>query len=249
VARSAAVYGGAGDEDVAPEPEPRERPAGVNGSANGVAAGPAAAAASVNGWNVPGWDSGLAAPDPIRRPWNPPSWDAERSWSPPNLPALPEAPAPAREQPREQPREQFGPRELPAAPAAPPWEPAAWSPPAWDEPPAVQERPTPLRSPDWSMLDRLGPDRGLNDGTGTWSFVAPPAESDYELPSIEHLPDPEPPGRHARRAGRHSSGEQQPPEDTAPERPRYIDLTDQAQGRREPSGWESERWQGWGNGR
>jgi hypothetical protein len=183
---------------------------------------PSSVAASLNGWSTPIWDTGLRAPDPIRSPWNPPNWDADRSWPPAaNLPALPELPAlPAAPQspfPREQQRPQSQPASSPA------WEMPVWNPGQWDEPvrqPAPADRAAPhLRGPDWSMLDRLGPDRGLSDGTGTWSFVAPRPGVDYELPSIDHLPEPEPLGRHARRPGRHSaSAEERHDQDLASER-------------------------------
>jgi hypothetical protein len=126
------------------------------------------------------------------------------------------------------------------------------------------------------MLDRLGPDRGISDGTGTWSFVTPRVGSEYELPSIDHLPEPEPQGRHARRRGRHSAGSPEAQaeaaaeaasdaasdaEDLASERRLYLDLPGEPQqGWRggEANSWEAEHhpWgqgqgqgQGWGNGR
>jgi hypothetical protein len=218
----------------------------------------------MNGWSTPSWDPGLAA-DPIRRPWNPPSWESDRSWTPqqpsfpgqPELPALPALPPPP-----------------PPAPQAPPsslvpaWEPGPWSPPAWDEPvrpqaAAPDRQAGQLRSPDWSMLDRLGPDRGIGDSTGSWSFVASRTPAEYELPSIDHLPEPESNGRHSRQAGRHSAGGHEAGEDLASERRLYFDLP------AEPTGWggrqpeqgawggepqgrdDQQRWggPGWGGGR
>jgi hypothetical protein len=118
------------------------------------------------------------------------------------------------------------------------------------------------------MLDRLRPDRGVSEGTGTWSFVTPRPAVDYELPSIDHLPEPEPSGRHARRAGRHSAAGEAPcedGEDLASERRLYFDLpaetpTRRPQSSRQPEGggWSAEapawdadqqRWggNGWGS--
>jgi hypothetical protein len=239
----AAAYGAQQEPDA--EPYRERMPNGALGG-NGAA----------SGWNVPSWDSGLAAAEPIRRPWNPSTWEADRSWSAPssNLPAVPELPAlppapPSREQPAES--------------LAPAWEPPPWSPPAWDEPvrppvsaPMPAERQTlPLRSPDWSMLDRLGPDRGISDSTGSWSFVATTrSSSEYELPSIDHLPEPESGGRHSRRAGRHSAGAGEGGEDLASERRLYFDLPPEPGGRGgqpgrqpEPGSWEEQqRWGGQG---
>jgi hypothetical protein len=114
------------------------------------------------------------------------------------------------------------------------------------------------------MLDRLGPDRGIGDSTGSWSFVSPRTPAEYELPSIDHLPEPESNGRHSRRAGRHSAGAPEESDDLPSERRLYIDLTAEPtawSGRpSEPGGWGAEpagrdadqqRWggQGWGGGR
>jgi hypothetical protein len=110
------------------------------------------------------------------------------------------------------------------------------------------------------MLDRLGPDRGISDGTGTWSFVSTRTSTEYELPSIDHLPETESGGRHSRRAGRHSAGAEGG-EDLASERRLYLDLPGGDQpARRQPEsgGWtaeapardaEQQRWGGPGWGR
>jgi hypothetical protein len=114
------------------------------------------------------------------------------------------------------------------------------------------------------MLDRLGPDRGIGDSTGSWSFVAPRTPGEYELPSIDHLPEPESNGRHSRARGRHSAGGgREGGEDLASERRLYLDLPAEPSGwggrQPEQGGWggeqqgrdDSQRWggQGWGGGR
>jgi hypothetical protein len=104
------------------------------------------------------------------------------------------------------------------------------------------------------MLDRLGPDRGISDSTGSWSFTGARAPAEYELPSIDHLPEPESDGRHSRRAGRHSAGAAEGAEDPGAERRLYVDLPAEPNGwggrQPEPGGWDADqqRWGGQGQG-